>query len=104
VSEVSGALCVHACVCEADMSLCACFHLATLTNTIPRLPINLYPLERKGEEAVLLKCEQKLELFLHISAQDNIRAHFTSSHGLTLTPCSKGLLKAHNVTPLFSAG
>lgn len=92
------------CVCEAEMSLCACFHLATLTITIPHLPINLSAHERKGEEAVLLKCEQKLELFLHISAQDNIRAHFTSSYGLTLTPCSKGLLKAHNVTPLFSAG
>lgn len=59
---------------------------------------------RKGEAAFLLKCEQKLELFLHIPAQDNIRAHFTSSYRLTLTPRSKGLLKAHNVTPLFTTG
>ncbi len=95
---------VCACVCEAEMSLCACFHLATLNITVPRLPVNLSAHEMKGEAVVLLKCEQKLELFLHISAQDNIRGHFTSSYRLTLTPCSKGLLKAHNVTPLFSAG
>lgn len=63
---LSGSVC--ACVCEAEMSLCSCFHLATLTITIPQLPINLSTHERKGEAAVLLKCEEKLELFLHISA------------------------------------